>query len=303
MRIKTRSVALLTVLAIAFISHSGSASAESSPSRLNERGIIVNYTEFIPELPKAKVRSYIIVDLNTGSVLAAKNPQLQLPPASTLKALTALTLLGQLDPNRSYRARRADARIYGSEVGIVQGRKYTIDQLWYGLLLPSGNDAALALANANGGITKTIAQMNETAKLLGAQNTVAKTPHGLDTPGQVTTAYDLALIGQAAIANAEYRRYSRTTRYVFPNVGRSNTPVEIANTNRLLYSYPGLIAGKTGYTTQAKSCYLGAARKSGQQILITFLGAESSRDPLAASLFGWGFAVAGFIEPIGKLGE
>ena len=272
-------------------------------SQLDQTGIIVNYGEFTPELPKAKVKAFLVVNLTTGDVLAAKNPHKQLPPASTIKALTAITLLEKLDPARNYKVRRLDARMYGSEVGIVQGRKYTIEQLWYGLLLPSGNDAAMALANANGGIAKTVSEMNETAKLLGAVNTVAKTPHGLDTVGQVTTAYDIALIGQAAINNEAFRKYARTTRYIFPDVGRGRVNVEIANTNKLLSRYPGIIAGKTGFTTQARSCYVGAARRNGQVILISFLNAESNRDALATALFDWGFAVNGLVIPVGKLGQ
>lgn len=300
--VKSALTALLAIALGVALPQTGNAS-DVGGSQLNNTGIIVNYTEIIPPLPKGKVKAYLIANLTTGDVLAAKNPHKQLPPASTIKALTAVTLLDKLDPARSYTVRRTDAQMYGTEVGIVQGRKYTIDQLWYGLLLPSANDAAMALANANGGIDKTVKQMNETAKTLKAFNTVAKTPHGLDTTGQVTTAYDIALIGKAAINNEVYRKYARTMRYVFPQVGRSNVDKEIANTNRLLSSYPGLIAGKTGFTTKARNCYVGAARRNGQIILISFLGAETSRDYLATQLFDWGFAVDGFIEPVGKLAE
>lgn len=300
---KKIQITLVSLIAFCFginmISPANAAGATTD--QLNNTGIIVNYTEIIPPLPTAKVKSYLIVNLSSGEVLAAKNPHKQLPPASTIKALTAITLIDKLDPARSYTVRRSDAQMYGSEVGIVQGRKYTIEQLWYGLLLPSANDAAMALANANGGVSKTVAEMNKTAQALGARNTVAKTPHGLDTAGQVTTAFDLALIGRAAINNEVYRKYARTTRYVFPRVGRSAVDVEIANTNKLLTSYPGLIAGKTGFTSKARNCYVGAARRDGQIVLISFLGAYSGRDKVATDLFDWGFAVNGFITPVGKL--
>lgn len=282
---------------------SAATASDIGGEQLNNTGIIVNLTDEIPAIPKAKVRSYLIVNMTTGEVLGAKNPHKKLPPASTLKALTAITLFDKLDPKRSYTARRVDAQMYGSEVGIVQGRKYTVEQLFYGLLLPSANDAAMALANANGGITNTLQQMNQTAKSLKAFNTVAKSPHGLDTPGQVSTAYDLALIGRAAINNETFRKYARTPRYVFPQVGRDAITREIANTNKLLSSYPGVIAGKTGFTSQARNTYIGAARRQGQIILITFMGAQVGRDYLATQLFDWGFAVTGFIEPVGKLAD
>lgn len=296
--VKTLVVTLLiTAMGMAAISYAN----EAEIPLLNQTGILVNATEEIPAPPKKKVKAYLIANLTTGEILAAKNPHKRLPPASTIKALTAITLLDKLDPTREYRVRRSDAQMYGTEVGIVQGRKYTIEQLWYALLLPSANDAAMALANANGGLTKTTAQMTEKAKSLGAINTVAKTPHGLDTQGQVTTAYDLAVIGRVAINNDTYRKYARTMTFQFPRVGRSSVTKEIANTNRLLTNYPGLIAGKTGFTTNARNTYLGAARRDGQIILITFLGAEYGRDALATELFDWGFAVTGLIAPIGKM--
>lgn len=293
---------LITLLLIPALALVPVATAqEPDNSLLNNTGIIVNATAEIPAPPKVKVRAYLVANLTTGEILAAKNPQKKLPPASTLKGLTAITLLDKLDPTREYRVRRADAQMYGSQVGIVQGRTYTIEQLWYALLLPSANDAAMALANANGGLAKTLSQMNQTAKSLGAVNTVAKSPHGLDTVGQVTTVFDLALIGRAAINNETYRKYARATTYAFPKVGRSSVVKQIANTNRMLTSYPGIIAGKTGFTTQARNTYFGAARRDGQVILIAFLGAEYGRDALATELFDWGFAVTGLIAPIGKL--
>jgi len=293
---------LITLLLIPALALVPVATAqEPDNTLLNNTGIIVNATAEIPAPPKVKVRAYLVANLTTGEILAAKNPQKKLPPASTLKGLTAITLLDKLDPTREYRVRRADAQMYGSQVGIVQGRTYTIEQLWYALLLPSANDAAMALANANGGLAKTLSQMNQTAKSLGAVNTVAKSPHGLDTVGQVTTVFDLALIGRAAINNETYRKYARATTYAFPKVGRSSVVKQIANTNRMLTSYPGIIAGKTGFTTQARNTYFGAARRDGQVILIAFLGAEYGRDALATELFDWGFAVTGLIAPIGKL--
>ena len=296
-----RLVLAITAIAVAIPLLPSATASEIGGSQLNNSGIIVNLTEEIPAIPKAKVKSFLIVNMTTGEVLAAKNPHKKLPPASTIKALTAITLFDKLDPQRSYTARRADAQVYGTQVGIVQGRKYTIEELFYGLLLPSANDAAMALANANGGIANTLQQMNQTAKSLKAFNTVAKSPHGLDTAGQVSTAFDLALIGRAAINNETFRQYARTSKYDFPRVGRDAASREIANTNKLLSSYPGTIAGKTGFTTQARNSYVGAARREGQTILITFLGAEYGRDALATKLFDCGFAVTGFIEPVGKL--
>src|SRR5207344_2249399 len=132
--------------------------------------------------------SFLLADLDTGEVLAARNPHGLQRPASTLKVLTAVTLLPQLDPTSVYTARSEDANAEGSRVGVVPDATYTVHQLFQGLFLMSGNDAASALANAAGGHRATIARMNTMAKSLGALDTSVRNPSGLDAPGQFTSA-------------------------------------------------------------------------------------------------------------------
>jgi D-alanyl-D-alanine carboxypeptidase (penicillin-binding protein 5/6) len=269
--------------------------------QLNAIGVVVNQTTELPVLPTTKAKSFIIADMNTGKILAAKNVHKQLPPASTLKALTSLALLNKLDPDDLYTAKRSDAKVYGNKVGIFPGRKYKIESIWYGLLLHSGNDAGMALAHAGGGLTKTLEEMTAAARGVKAMNTIPKSPHGLDAPGQVSTAFDLALIGRAVFEKDEFRRYARTKSYVFPRSGRENVKKTLYNTNKLLTTYPGLIAGKTGFTTLGKNTYVGAARQNGQVLIIAFMGLPYGRDALATELFDWGFAVGNTIEPVGQL--
>lgn len=133
-----------------------------------------------PDPPVVDARSWVVADLDSGDVLAAENPHLRASPASTQKMLTALTLLPRLDPEGSYRARKADTMVEGTAAGLTAGRIYSHDDLFHALFLPSANDAANALARANGGIDDTVRQMNEVARELGARDTVAANPSGLE---------------------------------------------------------------------------------------------------------------------------
>src|SRR5690606_21064098 len=141
--------------------------------------------------------------LDSGEILAARWAHGQLLPASTLKTLTALTLLPRLDPDATYVAQRADAAIEGSKVGLHPGQTYTVRQLFQGLMMASGNDTAHALATLGGGMAATAALMNAEAKRLQANDTVVANTSGLDAPGQVSSAYDLALIARAALARPD----------------------------------------------------------------------------------------------------
>src|SRR6266508_3621015 len=132
--------------------------------------------------------SYVVADARTGAVLASKEAHRRLPPASTLKTLTALALLPALDPRKTYTATHADAAVDGTRVGMVEKGRYTVHQMFEGLFVMSGNDAANGLANAAGGLPATIRRMKATAAQLQAYDTVAVNPSGLDAPGQVSSA-------------------------------------------------------------------------------------------------------------------
>jgi D-alanyl-D-alanine carboxypeptidase (penicillin-binding protein 5/6) len=192
-------------------------------------------------MPRVHAASWLLADLTTGEVLATKAPHRRLPPASTLKTLTAVTLLPRLDPDKVYRARWSDVSAEGSHVGLVVGGTYTVHDLFNGMLLPSGNDAASALAHANGGWPKTLGQMNAEARRLGAHDTVAKNPSGLDQPGQVSSAYDLALIARAGLARDDFAEYVSTISADFPGQmpkkkGKKRPTYRIYNQNDLLYN-------------------------------------------------------------------
>ncbi|MDP2325478.1 MAG: serine hydrolase, partial [Gammaproteobacteria bacterium] len=202
--------------------------------QLDRPGIQVDLTGGADPLPAIPVRTWILADATNGQVYAAKRAHKPRPPASTLKTLTALTVLPRLDPTGTFTATRKAALSEGAKAGLQVGQQYTIEQLLYGMLLPSGNDAAIALAQANGGVRTTIAQMNALADQLQAVDTEVKGPNGLDKPGQVSTAYDLALIARAAMARPDFATIVSTKRYEFPSKGGGSHT--IYNLNQMLTS-------------------------------------------------------------------
>lgn len=304
--IKQRNLFLTTfilVLALTATSFAANGDEVIGGGRLGESGVIFDDTkgDGIAAPPDTYASSFIIADLDTGEILAAKNPHKKLPPASTLKTLTALTLLPRLDMNKIYVGTKKEPATIGNKVGIYPGRKYKIKDIWYGFMLDSGNDAGVALANANGGMKKTIKLMQDKAKSIQAMDTTPKSPHGLDTPGQLSSAYDLALIGRAAMERSDFRKIVQTKRYIFPKSGPKNVNQKIKNLNKLLFTYPGTIGVKTGWTTKGQNTYIGVVKRDGRTIIITFMQLKYGRDALAKALFDWGFEAIGEVEPVGKL--
>ena len=251
-----------------------------------------------PQLPPVTAQGWVVADADTGAVLAAKNAHGQFLPASTMKTLTAVTLIPRMSAARTYKATQTDANIEGSKVGLVAGQRYTVNKLLEAMLVVSGNDAAHALAGAYGGMAKTVAAMNETAKRLQAYDTVARNTSGLDAPGQVTSAYDLALVARAGFAMPSFVRYSETLRSTMPAPGGKR--FEIYNHNKLLTRYRGAIGVKTGYTIAARHTYVGAARRNGRTLIVTLLKTETMY-PDAIALLDWGFKAAATAAPVGRL--
>ncbi|MGH8970674.1 MAG: D-alanyl-D-alanine carboxypeptidase family protein, partial [Actinomycetes bacterium] len=196
----TRVAALAALCALLLPAGPASAATtESAPGpvggpRLGSTGVVVDAPAGTRPLPRLSARSFVLADAGSGDVLAARDPHGRLRPASTQKILTALTLLPELDPATVYTATFDDANVEGSKVGVVPDATYTVHNLFEGLILMSGNDAANALARAAGGVRRTVAKMNTTARELGALDTTVRNPSGLDAPGQLTSAYDLALL-------------------------------------------------------------------------------------------------------------
>ncbi|MEU8660777.1 D-alanyl-D-alanine carboxypeptidase family protein [Actinoplanes philippinensis] len=252
--------------------------------------------------PALTATTWLVADLGTGEVLGACGPHVHQTPASVQKMLLAATAIDQLDPAQKMTVTRGDLDIEpgSSAVGLVVGGTYSISTLWLGLMLNSGNDAANALARlagggGTGGLQKTVAAMNARAASLGARQTHAVTPSGLDGKGQFTSAYDLALIARVCFANADFRKYVLTKTAQMPAQKKPKAGgFQFQNENKLIYNYPGALGGKTGFTDLARHSYVGAATRNGRTLVATVLGAEAR--PLrgweqGAALLDWGFSL------------
>lgn len=254
-------------------------------------------------LPRVKAATWLLADAETGEVLAHKGAHVRRAPASTLKMLTALTVLPRVPADTEYVATAKAAYTYGSRVGLRVGKRYTMDELWYAVFLPSANDAAIAVAEANGGVKRTIRQMNDLAYELRALDTVARTPNGLDAPGQLSSAYDLALIAREGLAREDFARYASAVRADFPNVkGKGQHPIYTTN-RMLLHGWKGAIGVKTGYTTKAGRTFVGAATRKGRTLIVSLMGIEEPTEEAAKKLLAWGFANADLVQPVGVLVE
>lgn len=249
--------------------------------------------------PAVTATSWIVADLNSGAVLGGCGPHERRTPASVQKLLLAAALVPRLDPAQVVEVKRedlADLDPASSLMGVVEGGRYSVEDLWLGLMLRSGNDAANVLARVGGGKAGRrggIDAMNDEARRLRANQTHAATPSGLDGPGQYTSAYDLALISRATFAREDFRRYMQTRVATVPTQPQKPA-FEITNDNTLLDRYPGMLGGKTGFTQLARQTYVGVAERDGRRLAVTLLGAETA--PLgslgeAIALLDWGFAV------------
>ncbi|KAB8165365.1 D-alanyl-D-alanine carboxypeptidase [Streptomyces sp. 3MP-14] len=301
------------------------ASAEDPPAggeavggaELAGSGTAVRLADGAPELPdELTAKSWIVADAETGEVFAAHAAHRRLPPASTIKMLFADTVLPKLDREATYRAEPEHFTELGagsSAVGVADGHTYTVEDLWRGVFLASGNDAVYALTAMNGGKEATVAEMNERAADLQALDTQVVNPDGYDADGQLSSAYDLTLFARAGLQHEDFREYAATASADFPGEGEGEDreTYEIQNTNRLLVGAPGLdpypgIAGvKNGYTSEAGYTFTGVAERDDRVLLVTVMD-PSDDDNLAvyreaAALLDWGFAAADLVEPVGEL--
>jgi D-alanyl-D-alanine carboxypeptidase (penicillin-binding protein 5/6) len=264
-------------------------------------GVAVNYPSArAARLPVIPASSYVVADARTGQVLAAKDAHGLFRPASTLKVLTAVALIPQLDPDATVVASPQATNVTPNVVGLVAGQRYKVSDLFSALLLISANDAAIALAEATGSLGHGVALMNAEAGHLQAYDVVARDPNGLDAAGQHVSAYDLALIGRQALAMPAFMKYDSALEARFPVTPASL--VTMFNQNSLLTRYPGGIGGKIGWTMAAGATYVGLARRNGVTLIVTLLHCPALTEVTSgARLLDWGFAMDGKVKPAGDL--
>jgi serine-type D-Ala-D-Ala carboxypeptidase (penicillin-binding protein 5/6) len=246
-------------------------------------------------IPDGPAQTWLVADLDSGQVLAERDENVAHPPASTIKVLLTLVALDELSLDSTVVADEADSHVECACAGVKAGRTYTARQLLDGVLLVSGNDAANTLAHMLGGPEAAVAKMDAKAASLGAVNTHASTPSGLDGPGGSgwSTAHDLAVIFRAAMANPVFAEITAEPAAMFPG-DHGDHP--ITNQDELLQRYPGALGGKTGFTNAARKTFVGAAARGGRRLVVAMMyGLVHEGGPTywdqAGSLLDWGFAL------------
>lgn len=289
-------------------------------ARLGGRGVLLNRAPGVKAPPKMEASSYVIADGDTGEILAAKDPHGRYLPASALKTLTSVSLIPKLDRNALIQPTQSTVDVEGTKVGMSTKWRYKVSDLFKALLMVSGNDAALALTQAGGGLKPTLATMNAEARRLQANDTLAGSPNGLDVDlglsikTQHTSSYDLALIMRQGLKLKDFREYVGTVDANWPGPpskkerakGRKVGGYPIYTHDRLLRPgeshYPGMIGGKNGYTNAAQQTFVGAARRNGHTIIIALMHSPQLWT-YAKTLLDWGFAARGRVQPVGTLVE
>ena len=228
------------------------------------------------EKPVLNSRAAIVIDRNSKTILFGKNENEKRKMASTTKIMTAIVVIEHSDLSQLVSVSSKAAGTGGSRLGLHTNDKISIENLLYGLLLCSGNDAAVALAETIAGDLPNFAQlMNSKASELGLVSTHFITPHGLDNDEHYTTAYELALIADYALQNDTFRKIVGSQSHT---IVINNYPKNISNTNELLGYLEGVYGVKTGFTNGANRCLVTSVKRGNIDIICVVLGADTKKD-------------------------
>lgn len=236
---------------------------------------IVEASAKVQDFPNINSRRYVVFDRTSKQVLFGKNENVKGAMASTTKIMTAIVVLENANLDEEIQVSTKSAGTGGSRLGLKTGDKITINNLLYGLMLRSGNDAAVALAESVGGSVAGFSDMmNEKAKELHLTSTHFVTPHGLDNSEHYTTAVELAKIADYAMENEMFCKIVGTkiaTIYI------NGYEKQIANTNELLGNLNGVVGIKTGFTNNAGRCLVTETRRDNMDIIVVVLGADTKK--------------------------
>ncbi len=241
------------------------------------------------EPPLVSGLAAVVMEEPCGALLFEQDGHLRVAPASLTKMATAVVTAERADLSEVVTARVSGFELVqetdSTVMGLEPGDRVTVRDLLYGMLLPSGNDAAITLAeHVAGSVSAFVALMNEEAARLGLADTHFANPHGLDDPALYTSAYDMAALGRELLRRPELAEVVRTPVY---QPAWSKPPVW--NLNKLLTTYPGAIGVKIGYTDEAKQTIVGAAERDGRRLIVAVLGSEDMYVD-AGALLDWAFA-------------
>jgi D-alanyl-D-alanine carboxypeptidase (penicillin-binding protein 5/6) len=248
----------------------------------------------VPTPPKPSAEAWALTDADSGLYLAGENPDEQLSIGSTTKIMTALEILGEgTDPDEEITVpKEAEAYVGNvySNVGLIAGERLTVGDLLEATLIPSGTDAAYTLAEDLGGgsVDNFVEKMNDRASSMGLKNTHFDTPAGLDTPGNYSSARDLATMASAAL---KYPLFAEIVDTKDATINTQNRTIELHNTNQLLSSYPKATGVKTGTTPDAGANLVASAKDSDQSYIAVVLdeGDDPERFQDTRSLLDYGF--------------
>jgi D-alanyl-D-alanine carboxypeptidase (penicillin-binding protein 5/6) len=266
------------------------AAAAPLPPFTDPNALVVGDLSAVP-VPTIAAKSWIVVDVTSGQTLAASNPDMQVAPASLTKIMTSYVAFNAVDEKRLTLDQQVPVsdrawRTGGSRMFIQPRLPVTVDELFQGLIVQSGNDAAVALAEAVAGSAESfVTLMNEQAAKLGMRNTHFMNVDGLPDPQHVTTARDLAIVSTHAITDHPQEfHYYKQREFTYNNIKQPNR-------NRLLWADPAVDGMKTGFTDAAGYCMIATAQRGDRRILTVVLGADSvsSRAEQSLQLLNWGF--------------
>lgn len=223
--------------------------------------------------PLTYSKNIIAIDRKTLNILYEKNAYDVVPMASTTKIMTCILAIEKCSLNETVTISKNAASINGSTLGITENMQISMSDLLYGLMLLSGNDCAIAIAEHISGSIQNFAElMNNKAKELGLNNTHFVTPHGLDNDNHYTTAYELAILTDYALKNETFKNIVSTKKYTISLNGFSR---ELSNTNELLGNLNGVYGVKTGFTFNAGRCLVSSSKRNNMDIIVVVLGADT----------------------------
>lgn len=269
---------LFFLLFLFFISSNSFANISEENEQINSNEIkqeILEVSALTGFFPDINSKSAIVLDRSSKAILYGKHEHNIRKMASTTKIMTAIVVIENVNLNEIVIVSKQAANTGGSTLGIKEGDKISVCDLLYGLLLRSGNDTAVALAEHVGGSVENFAEMmNNKAKELNLINTHFVTPHGLDNDNHYTTAYELAILTDYALKNQIFSNLVKTKNYTITINGNHNI---ISNTNELLGNLNGIYGVKTGFTNGANRCLVTSCKRNNLDIICVVLGADSKK--------------------------
>ena len=293
-----RVLALLSSVLLAVLSLASPMTVRAALDTDEVDAIIASIPEDWPEAPEIEAQAAILIDADSGEILFAKNATQKMYPASTTKLMTALLTLenASLQDIVKFSSKAVTIPSNSSYIGMRRGEQMVLRECMYGLLLPSANEVANALAeHVSGDMSTFVVRMNERMFQLGGVNTQFSNPSGLHTDGHFTCAYDLALVMQECVKNTNFVEISSQLSYVHHADELLPKDIPMMNTNLMIrpsseYYSEYVVCGKTGHTDESGHNLVTYAEKDGTRLVVVIMGCENGQQYVGTqSLLDYGF--------------